>query len=106
MGAIFRLPPWIEEPPALIARLRAGNVTNLAIDADGTTDYLSCDFSGPIALWLGGEGRGLPAETTATLDGSVRVPMRRGVESLSVGAAAAVVLFEAARQRGKLSLPA
>ncbi|HET9298352.1 MAG TPA: TrmH family RNA methyltransferase, partial [Candidatus Polarisedimenticolaceae bacterium] len=61
--------------------------------------YDLCDLRGPVALFFGGEGGGLPADLFSRLDGAVKIPMRPGVESLSVGAAAAILLFEAARQR-------
>ena len=57
------------------------------------------DWKPPVALVIGGEAAGLPAEIVDALDAAVRIPMRPGVESLSVGAAAAVLLFEALRGR-------
>jgi TrmH family RNA methyltransferase len=53
-----------------------------------------------VALFLGGEGSGLPREILEAVDLTVGIPLRPGVESLSVGAAAAVLLFAAAHQRG------
>jgi TrmH family RNA methyltransferase len=49
---------------------------------------------------VGGEGAGLPAAVQARAAVRVRVPLKPPVESLNVGVAAALVLFEAARQRG------
>ena len=64
---------------------------------------MSADLSGAAAILFGSEAAGLSASVEAAVDLSVHVPMRTAVESLSVGAAAAVVLFESARQRAAQS---
>jgi TrmH family RNA methyltransferase len=100
MGAIFRLPSAQEsEAEPLLAHLRRLGIATLAAHPSSELLYDLCDLRGPVALFFGGEGSGLHADLSRRLDGAVRIPMRRGVESLSVGAAAAVLLFEAARQR-------
>jgi tRNA G18 (ribose-2'-O)-methylase SpoU len=53
----------------------------------------------PIALLVGNEGAGLPEEVVHAADGRIHIPMAKNVESLNAGAAAAVVLYEAYRQR-------
>jgi 23S rRNA (guanosine2251-2'-O)-methyltransferase len=53
----------------------------------------------PTALVLGNEARGLPTGLTAHLDDSLSIPMAGAVESLNVATTAAVLCFEAARQR-------
>jgi len=57
----------------------------------------------PIALLVGNEGAGLPEEVVHAADGRIHIPMATNVESLNAGAAAAVVLYEAYRQRRKVS---
>jgi TrmH family RNA methyltransferase len=52
-----------------------------------------------VALVLGNEAHGLPDEVAADLDQVVRVPLAGRAESLNLAAAAAVLLYEAARQR-------
>lgn len=99
MGAIFHLPVHAAEISELRATLGERSIAALAVDAAGSLDYSACDLRRPVALFFGREGSGLPPELLDDLTERVRVPMRPGVESLSVGAAAAVVLFEAARQR-------
>jgi TrmH family RNA methyltransferase len=100
MGSIFRLPARAEpRTGALLDRLRSLGVDALATDPAAELRYDLCDLTRPVALFFGAEGRGVPAGIAARLDGTVRVPMHPGVDSLSVGAAAAVHLFEAARQR-------
>ena len=99
MGAVFRLPAFRAEADDLLERLDAKGIQTLAADAKEGTDYPRCDLTRPLALFFGGEGAGLPSSLVGRIGERLRIPMRAGVESLSVGAAAAVVLFEAARQR-------
>jgi TrmH family RNA methyltransferase len=99
MGSIFRVPVHVEPEDTLLLRLRDHGLRLVATDPAGGLDYDRCDLRGPVALLFGGEGPGLSAALRGRADESLRVPMRREMNSLSVGAAAAVVLFEAARQR-------
>ncbi len=62
-------------------------------------DYRRCDFTRPTAVLLGAERLGVSARAAALADAHIVVPMRGLVESLNVSVAAAVILYEAARQR-------
>ena len=57
------------------------------------------DFTMPTALLLGGEGPGLPEELLGAADARVSIPMHGAIESLNAAVAAAVLLYEAQRQR-------
>ncbi|HEV3374771.1 MAG TPA: RNA methyltransferase [Candidatus Acidoferrum sp.] len=57
----------------------------------------------PTALLVGNEGAGLPEEVERSADAHIRIPMASGVDSLNAAAAAAVLFYEAARQRNSLS---
>lgn len=57
------------------------------------------DWCEPIAVLVGNEGAGLPEDVERTADARIRIPMASGVESLNAAAAAAVLFYEAARQR-------
>ena len=61
--------------------------------------YTRADFRGPVAIVMGGEGRGLRRLSSELCDQLIHIPMRDGVESLNVSVAAALCLFEACRQR-------
>jgi 23S rRNA (guanosine2251-2'-O)-methyltransferase len=69
--------------------------------ADGTapTSYLEADLTGGAVLVLGAEGKGLRPRVAASCDLRVALPLHGRMESLNVSAAAAVLLFEAVRQR-------
>ena len=69
-----------------------------AVDMDGT-DYGASDLKGPLALIIGGEGKGVSPNLKAKSDYVVSIPMCGHVNSLNASNAAAIVLFEAARQR-------
>ena len=68
-------------------------------DAEPPTGYAGADLSGSTVLVLGGEGKGLRPRVAAACDGLLSIPQRGRVGSLNVAAAAAVLLFEALRQR-------
>jgi TrmH family RNA methyltransferase len=98
-GAIFRLPAAEAALTNVLEAVRRSRFTIVGAIAGGGAAYDGLDWGGPIALFLGGEGSGLPPEAEAALDVRVSVPMAPGIESLSVNAAAAVLLFEAAKKR-------
>ena len=79
--------------------LKAANVWVYAAEAGGT-DYAKLDLAGPAAFVLGSEGRGVRRLVREACDGSVSVPMLGAVSSLNVSVAAAVLAYEARRQRG------
>ena len=99
MGSIFRLPAAVAAPEEVLEELARRGVRTFGSSPSAGVDYDRADFSGPSALFVGRESGGLPDESLARMDHTVRIPMREGLDSLSVGAAAAVLLFEAARQR-------
>jgi TrmH family RNA methyltransferase len=65
----------------------------------------ACDLRKPAAIILGSEGAGLPADLIEAADIRVTIPMQPPVESLNVAVAAALVLYEAARQRAASGVP-
>ena len=99
MGSIFRLPVAAAEAEPVLEDLQRRGIESVAADSRAPDGYDEADLTRPTALWIGGEGGGLPASVLERVSRRVRIPMAAGVESLSAGAAAAVLLYEAHRQR-------
>jgi 23S rRNA (guanosine2251-2'-O)-methyltransferase len=68
-------------------------------DQDAAEDYTSARLSGPLAVVVGGEGKGLSRLSKEKCDFLVRLPMRGHINSLNAGVAAAILLYEVTRQR-------
>ena len=86
-------------------RLRGEGLRIVAANLDDrAADYRELDYTGPTALLLGSELWGVSEDAARLADTTVRVPMQGLVESLNVSVAAALVLFEAARQREQAGL--
>jgi 23S rRNA (guanosine2251-2'-O)-methyltransferase len=71
-----------------------------AADAGGRLSYDKVDWSGGAALVLGAEGHGVRPRVAASCDARISIPLRGRIESLSVSAAAAVLLYAATVRRG------
>ena len=98
-GAVFTVPA-IEAPlPEIAAWLRDHGVAILAATPDQGTPWDEADLTGPVALVLGAEHAGLTRAALAVADGRVAIPMAGSADSLNVATTAAVLLFEAVRQR-------
>lgn len=98
--------------PILLTQLRIGGVRTLASsvreanEESGGAKLLlpwEVDWRDPVALLVGNEGAGLPEEAERSADARVRIPMATTSESLNAAAAAAVLFYEAARQRNLLT---
>lgn len=98
MGSLLRLPVILLESarPAL-GELAALGFRQFRADAHDGRDPAELDWSGPLALWIGGETRALPPEAQALE--RVTIPTAAQVESLNVSTAAAVLLYAAMRAR-------
>ena len=101
MGEVFavpyaRLEPW----PSALASVRAAGFTVLALTPDPDAvplQRLTAEQRAKTALLLGAEGPGLSKHALTASDLPVKIPMRRGVDSLNVAAAAAVAFWELGR---------
>jgi RNA methyltransferase, TrmH family len=95
-GAVFSL-PIVEATLDEVARLRQ---VKIAAVVEAPRAHTDADLARPVALLIGAEDTGLEAEWLAIADETVAIPMRGTVvDSLNASAAAAVLLFEALRQR-------
>jgi TrmH family RNA methyltransferase len=99
-GSLFHIPIVRgADPMGTIRHLRTTGRSVVAAAADGDTPIDGADLAGPLGVLFGSEAHGLPPELLAAADVTVRVPLLGRAESLNLAAAAAVILFEAARQR-------
>lgn len=89
----------VQNVSRLIEALQAENLWVYALDPSAPKAYTALDFREPVALVFGGEARGVRPGVLDKCDDRVRIPMQGKVASLNVSAAAAIVLFEVARQR-------
>lgn len=99
-GALFHLPVVIDVDTE-VALDEAGRrgLRRWATAARGGDDYARADLSGPTALVVGNEAHGLRSSLTGRVDGTLSIPIAGAAESLNVAAAAAILCFEARRQR-------
>ena len=99
-GAIFHVPVASGgDAVDVLAALRAAGVRRVATLVDDGLPYDESDLRGPVALVLGSEAHGLPAEVRALVDQQITIPMAGRSESLNVAMAGSVLCFEALRQR-------
>ena len=100
MGSTFRLPIAVRQPlAAVVDQAHTAGIRVFASVPRGGTSLALADLRGPAAVVLGGEGSGLPDALVAMADERLTIPMRGSVESLNVATAAALIVYEAARQR-------
>jgi len=99
-GAAERLPiARVGNIVSLLKALKEKNIWVVGLDRTGDALWTTFDLTGPVALVLGGEGRGLRRLARETCDVVLSIPMAGGVESLNLSVAAGIILFEAVRQR-------
>ena len=98
MGSAFRIPVAKAPVEAALAAAKAAGLRVYAASMDGAP-LDRCDLTGPTLFLLGSEGLGLPPAALDAADDRIAIPMRAGVNSLNVAVTAAVLLYEARRQR-------
>jgi 23S rRNA (guanosine2251-2'-O)-methyltransferase len=82
-----------------IERMKEAGLWIAGADAEGEVPLERFDAAGPIAIVIGAEGKGLRALVRKSCDLRVAIPVCGSIRSLNAGVAAAVILFEAVRQR-------
>jgi RNA methyltransferase, TrmH family len=100
-GAVLHMPVITAGPPPVVLReIGEWGMRRLGAVREGGADYATLDLTLATAFVFGNEAAGLPVELLGgDIDGWVSIPMPGGAESINVGMAAAVLCFEAARQR-------
>ena len=99
LGTIFTVPVAAGTSQEVLAFLVACGITVLAARVDGSQPYTDTDLRGPVALVLGSEADGLTDAWAGGAVASVHLPMLGVADSLNVSISAAVMLYEARRQR-------
>jgi tRNA G18 (ribose-2'-O)-methylase SpoU len=102
MGSLFKLPVLTyPSAKALMPDLAVLGIHSVGLAVEGDVPLPNADFSkGGVALFVGSESWGLAHQDRQRLDHLVSIPMREGVDSYSVNAAAAIALYEIGRQQG------
>jgi TrmH family RNA methyltransferase len=101
-GSLFRMNTVRMPLATAIPQLRERGVKLVGTSSHKGVPLNEADLTGPLALFIGSEGAGLPRELIAELDASVVIPHSPKVESLNAGVAASILFYEVSRQRGKL----
>lgn len=98
-GAVEHLPiAQVRNIADFLGEAKSAGVWCYGADGDAPLAYDAVDFAGPVVIVLGSEGRGLRPRVASACDALVSIPLRGRIQSLSVGAAAAVLLYAAARR--------
>ena len=99
-GAVAHEPEArVPNQPALLDDLKKRGVWVFGTAADGATALYDADLKGPAAIVIGSEGSGMGRLVAERCDFLVSIPMRGKLSSLNASAAAAILLYEAVRQR-------
>ena len=101
LGTVFSLPIAIAPTSTLRPWLRERAIRVVAARVQAATDYRDADLRGPLAIVVGSEAAGLGQDWFAEEVEGVRLPMLGRADSLNVSAAAAILLYEARRQRDR-----
>ena len=99
-GAIDHIPvARMTNISRLLESLKAAGIWVYGVTPSAKQVFTDVDLRGPIGFVLGGEGAGIRPGVLHHCDETIRIPMKGQIQSLNVSASAAVVLFEAVRQR-------
>ena len=100
-GAVSYMPvARVPNIPALLKDLKKQGVWVFGTAADGSTALYDADLKGPAAIVIGSECSGMTRLAAESCDFLVSIPMKGRISSLNASAAAAILLYEAVRQRG------
>jgi TrmH family RNA methyltransferase len=99
-GAVYSVPVAAAEERAVLDWLAGRDIPILAGTPDADARYTDLDLRGPLAVAVGAEDVGLPATWLDAARWRALIPMSGRVDSLNVSASAAILLYEAVRQRG------
>ena len=92
---------YVEDLPEKIKELQKKSIKTYAAHLRGENAYDEEDYTTGCAFLIGNEGNGLTDATAGQADCLIRIPMKGQLESLNAGVAAAILMYEASRQRRK-----
>ena len=99
-GTVFSVPVASDSTADTLAWLDAHGIALVATTPDTDLLHTDVDYTGPVAIAVGAEKYGLTDEVLAHAAYKVRIPMAGKANSLNVATSAAIVIYEAVRQRG------
>lgn len=99
LGTVFTLPVACSDSEQIRKWLADQEIKIFATWVDAATDYCDCDYGGSVAIVVGNESRGLTSNWQSGVT-KVCIPMAGNADSLNLSVSAAIVFFEARRQRG------
>jgi TrmH family RNA methyltransferase len=105
IGTVFAVPVAVASSGDVLTWLHERQIAIIAARVDGSVDYVTADYSGAVAIALGSEARGLSDAWGELARASVKLPMTGVADSLNVSATAAVLFYEARRQRVAATRP-
>jgi TrmH family RNA methyltransferase len=98
-GSVFRVPVLAASVEECFLRLHEAGVRVLSTTASTVEPADLVNLAAPVAILIGNEGNGVPAELAAQAGGAITISCPGPVESLNAAVAASVLLYEASRQR-------
>ena len=99
MGSIFYVPIIYDNDLSFLMNLKSEGFSLVATSLEESKNFFDEDLSGKVILSVGNEGNGISNEIFDLADKKVKIPMPGGAESLNVGVATSIILFEKVRQR-------
>ena len=103
-GAVEYIPvARVSNIPQSIKHLQQGGIWTVGVDMAGEKDYTQADYHQSVALVIGAEGKGLSRLVKERCDQIVSIPMKGHIASLNASVSAALVMYEAVRQRTESS---
>lgn len=99
IGAVFTVPCVACDSAECIEFLKRNGITILTAQLQDSEPYYHTDMTRPTAIVMGTESTGLTEQWRQAADAHIRIPMRGALDSLNVSVSAAILLFEAVRQR-------
>jgi 23S rRNA (guanosine2251-2'-O)-methyltransferase len=101
-GAVWYMPvASVSSIAQAIETLKKNNLWVIGIDRSGEAEYTQMDFKSPAAIVIGSEGKGLSELVRKRCDFMAHIPMRGEITSLNASVAAALVMYEAFKQRSR-----